>query len=305
MNLKTQKFKCINDYRAMQFSSVFNTVSEIVIAILPVAAVFRFNVDPNQRWGVIGLFSLGYLVAIAGVVRSYYLWKVVETYDLTWWASPQWCCSEVELDLALTCACAAPLRPPIARFIRRVKGLPESFTRMGRRTPFGKDDRSILSTTALSGQQEVDKFVGVAVVEEDDRNAWVQQMSRTIDLEGIAVDGFGYTVSIQGPESAAPRSRMSRHIKGTLRALSSAVPARRSTVKDKECSGRKEAPIELAEPSQPKISRSVEVSADETSRVNSEDYPAHNSRISSKQGSRRVSEQGSNPLTNYTSLDTP
>ena len=101
MILEGEKFTCINDYRGMQFAAIFNTVSEVVVAVLPAIAVFRFKVDPRQRWSVIILLSLGYLVAIAGIVRSYFLWKAAGTYDLTWWASPQWCSAEVEIDLAI------------------------------------------------------------------------------------------------------------------------------------------------------------------------------------------------------------
>jgi hypothetical protein len=295
MTLNDEKFSCINDYKGMQAAAVINTVSEVALAVLPAIAVFRFKVDPSQRWSVIGLLSLGYLVAIAGIVRSYYLWRAAETYDLTWWASPQWCCAEVEIDLALTCACAAPLRPPVARFIKRIRGLPDVVTSMGRRTP--KDDRSILSTTALSGQ---DKFEGVPSVAEDDRNAWVRQMSRTIDLEGIAVDGFGYSVSIQGPPSK-PRGRMSRFSKGTAGALNSVVPSRRGTVRDKEHSERNQVRIELAEPKKPRVIHSVEVSTDEISRVNSEDRMSKwdQTRTSSKQGSHRASEQSANSMKNW------
>lgn len=44
-----------------------------------------------------------------------------------------------------------------------------------------------------------DKFQGVSVINDQDRNDWVKQMSRTIDLEGISDDGFGYMVHISGP----------------------------------------------------------------------------------------------------------
>ncbi|KIW07039.1 hypothetical protein, variant [Verruconis gallopava] len=305
MILKGEKFYCINDYRGMQFAAVFNTVCEIVIAVLPAIAVFRFKVDPKQRWSVIGLLSLGYLVAIAGTLRSYYLWKAAETYDLTWWASPQWCCAEVEVDLAITCACAAPLRPPITRLIRRLKGIPEIVSSIGgRRTPHGKDDRSILSTTALSGQHDMDKFEGVAVIAEEDRNAWVRQMSRTIDLEGIAVDGFGYTVTIQGPEQP-PRRKLSRYVKNTVGALGSTTPSRRNTVKDKDRTNVGREQIELGQPRQSNVECSARESHEEISRVNSEEHASkwNHTRSSSKQGSSRASDLNGPSSKNWTFFD--
>lgn len=306
MILNGEKFTCINDYRGMQFSAIFNTVSEVVVAVLPAIAVFKFKVDPRQRWSVIGLLSLGYLVAIAGIVRSYYLWKAAETFDLTWWASPQWCSAEVEITLAIICACATPLRAPAERLWRHIRGARNKVaSSFGRQTPFSKDGGSILSTTALSRDHD-SKFEGVAVIEEQDRNAWVNQMSRTIDLEGIAVDGFGYSVTIQGPEPV-PRRRLSKYTKGAAVQLSSVVPSRRGTVRDKETAGSSRDPdrIELARPKRTRANRSNELSQNEISRVNSEErgmrWDREHTRTPSKQGSNRVSEaSNSHSMKNWT-----
>jgi hypothetical protein len=94
----------MNDSAAMKASAILNTASELVIAILPVLAVFRLQVDPRQRWTVIGLLSLGFLVTLAGCLRTYTIWRTVQSYDLAWWSTPHWICSEVEIDLALVCA---------------------------------------------------------------------------------------------------------------------------------------------------------------------------------------------------------
>jgi len=78
-----------------------NTVSEFVVALLPVLAVFKLGVTPRQRWSVIGLLSLGFLVTFTGCLRTYYVYRITQTYDITWWAAPQWVCAEVEIDVAL------------------------------------------------------------------------------------------------------------------------------------------------------------------------------------------------------------
>ena len=93
--------KCFDDGLSMQVSAVFNTFAEIWIASLPLVAVFKLRVDYRQRWSVISLLSLGYFVGMAGVVRTYFIFKLFTTFDLTWWSGPQWICSEVEIDLAL------------------------------------------------------------------------------------------------------------------------------------------------------------------------------------------------------------
>ncbi len=97
------------------------------------------------------------------------------------------------------CACAAPLSPHIARLWRRLRGLP--LKPRARRSPKTLD---IVKNTNFSQDYE-------AVAE------WTAIMSRTIDIEGIANDGFGYSVTITGPISATakPRRRPSKLRKST------------------------------------------------------------------------------------------
>jgi hypothetical protein len=96
------------------------------------------------------------------------------------------------------CACAAPLSPHIARLSRRLRGLP--LRPRIRRVPKSID---IVKHATISQDYE-------AIAE------WTAIMSRTIDIEGIANDGFGYSVTITGPISAsAPRRRLSKLQKST------------------------------------------------------------------------------------------
>jgi hypothetical protein len=196
----------------MEISAILNTLSELVIAILPVLAVFQLRVDPRQRWSVIGLLSLGFLVAFAGCFRTYYLYKTVGTYDLTWWSTPHWICSEVEIDTALvsysqvgisgpansnaslqTCACAASLRPLIGYMYRKCKGLSTEI----QRTPSleSKPPRSVKSNVPTTVSTELSSVGN----DHEGQTSWTSLMSRTIDLEGLGVDGFGYRVTITGP----------------------------------------------------------------------------------------------------------
>ena len=93
---------CMNDSKASQASALLNTFSEFVVATLPLFGVFKLGVDRSQRWTVLSVLSLGYLVAIAGCFRCFYLWKALTgQMDISWWGAAQWVCSEVENDLAL------------------------------------------------------------------------------------------------------------------------------------------------------------------------------------------------------------
>jgi len=95
---------CFNDGLSMQVSAVVNTLAEIWIATIPLIAVFKLHVERSQRWAVISVLSLGYTVGVAGIFRTFFIFKAFTTLDISWWSGPQWICAEVELDLALVSA---------------------------------------------------------------------------------------------------------------------------------------------------------------------------------------------------------
>ena len=70
----------------------------------------------RQRVAVNFLFSLGFIVTIAGIVRTWYIYKsLVREYDQTWYAYPLWIAAAIEIDLGVICASAPVLRPLLAR----------------------------------------------------------------------------------------------------------------------------------------------------------------------------------------------
>lgn len=95
--------RCDNDTAVMKACAVINTISEFLLAAFPIVAVYRLHVDRKQRRTVIALLSLGFLVGLAGCIRTYFLWKSMSApdFDMSWWADPHWIASEVEIDLAI------------------------------------------------------------------------------------------------------------------------------------------------------------------------------------------------------------
>lgn len=184
--------RCMDDGTSLTVSGGVNTFSEFIVATLPWVAVFRLGVDRRQRWAVIGVLCLGYLIVLVGCLRTYYLYKIFEDYDLTWWATPQWICTEVELDVAIMCACAAPLRPVVGRTARRFRGIRTPSPEKGARSWFNSKGSRDTDTTQVSSASR-NSLEHMTVSE------WRAAMSRTIDLEGIATDGMGYTIRIAGP----------------------------------------------------------------------------------------------------------
>lgn len=79
------------------------------MAALPIPVLFHLKMRSSQRWEVISLLCLGCLVAAVGVIRTYYVYQSFVYDDLTWYSSPHWICSGVEICVALVCKSACLL----------------------------------------------------------------------------------------------------------------------------------------------------------------------------------------------------
>ncbi|KAF2666783.1 hypothetical protein BT63DRAFT_457739 [Microthyrium microscopicum] len=216
----TADSNCINDGTWMMATAIINTLSEAIIALLPILAVYRLRVAPHQRWSIIGLLSLGFFVAVAGAFRTFYIWKTVTTYDMSWWAAPHWICSEVEINMALISACAAPLKPVITRILkkRRSSFLPFAHTsRLATRSSYSTLSR-------LSQKSAKDAKRG---------DSWTNSTPPSytnIDLEGIdRHDGLGYSVKITGP----PRPERTGKLRKRFRPVKLSIPLKTASVSRK------------------------------------------------------------------------
>ena len=70
----------------------------------------------RQRYAVALLFAMGIIVTVAGIVRTWYIYKsLVTTYDNTWYAYPLWIAAAVEIDLGVICASAPVLKPLLSK----------------------------------------------------------------------------------------------------------------------------------------------------------------------------------------------
>lgn len=72
------------------------------MTITPLPLVMRLRMPLRERLGVVFVFGLGLVVIVAGVVRTYYIWKgLIDSYDVTWYAYPLWIAAAVEIDVAI------------------------------------------------------------------------------------------------------------------------------------------------------------------------------------------------------------
>lgn len=204
---------CIQEGYADTIMSGFNTTSEFLVAALPIPVIMSLRMNKMQRRTVVSLLCLGFLVGVVGIVRSYYVWTLFQSDDLTWWAGPHWICSEVEICVAMVCfvclyiiiywtnhaqicASAPSLRPYLGRVLFHEKptraAVVKSPNKLQKPRSSAESKRSGTQTTAMD-------------------SAWETATRWHFDLEGIGVDGFGYTVTVTGGPEGPKRRKLTNH----------------------------------------------------------------------------------------------
>jgi hypothetical protein len=183
--------RCLEEGISLTILSALNTLSEVIVAVLPIPVIFHLNMDRKTRWTVISLLCLGYLVGIVGIIRTVFGYIVFDTDDLTWWAAPYWMASEIEISVAMVCASAPVLRPVLGRLAQRYH-----LARSALITSFQNRNlshlRSLKSRDQTSNSNHISSY----------STYW-----RPIDVEGIGVDSYGYTVTIiAGPNTQRPKT---------------------------------------------------------------------------------------------------
>ncbi|EKG21253.1 hypothetical protein MPH_01396 [Macrophomina phaseolina MS6] len=131
--------RCFDEGKVVLGIGVVNCFIDLLITALPITIITRLQMPMQQRVGVMILLSLGFVVVVAGAVRTYYIWKgLVVSYDETWLTFPLWIAAAVEINLGVVClpsqlsippppkpnapnpkicACMPALRPLISRYI--------------------------------------------------------------------------------------------------------------------------------------------------------------------------------------------
>ncbi|KAK4554242.1 hypothetical protein LTR86_008770 [Recurvomyces mirabilis] len=93
---------CMNEGKATLAAGIINLFNDFLCAVIPIPLVMNLHMPLKQRVGVCVLFGLGFIVIVAGSVRTYFIWKgLMQSYDETWYAYPLWICAAVEIDVGV------------------------------------------------------------------------------------------------------------------------------------------------------------------------------------------------------------
>ncbi|KAF2397694.1 hypothetical protein EJ06DRAFT_558694 [Trichodelitschia bisporula] len=108
---------CLDEEAIVSVYGIVKTLFDFLITSLPIPVILRLEMPPWRRYAVALLLGLGYLVTIAGIVRTYYTWQALHTpdYDLSWYQGISVIASAVENDLAIITACVPTIRPLVRK----------------------------------------------------------------------------------------------------------------------------------------------------------------------------------------------
>lgn len=107
---------CFNQPALFFANGGLNIAEDLVLYILPTKLLWRMNLPLKQRIALVGIFVVGGLTIIAGIIRIPSLQEAVASNDPTWdhVGSSIW--SSIECNVGIVCACLVHLKPLITRF---------------------------------------------------------------------------------------------------------------------------------------------------------------------------------------------
>ena len=86
----------------MMSFGIITIILDFLLLLLPVPIVWQLDLAFKQRIAVGGLFGLGFIVCIAGIVQACYVDKaLIRSYDETWDGWALWVASAIEVDVGI------------------------------------------------------------------------------------------------------------------------------------------------------------------------------------------------------------
>lgn len=135
--------------------SVIKVFFDVLITTLPIPLVARMRLGKKQKYGVLILFSLGYVVTAAGALRTYYTYLATTSKldDTTWYQYPAFLAAAVENDLAIICACIPTLRPLVRPILASMRGSSVISRWRSVTSIFATTHRTVMESRVDTGEQ--------------------------------------------------------------------------------------------------------------------------------------------------------
>ncbi|KAJ5538928.1 hypothetical protein N7494_008407 [Penicillium frequentans] len=118
---------CLATTKLVFAFELINFFVDVVILAMPPFIISQLHLPKVKKWSVCGVLFLGGMVCVTSIVRLYYIWNPGSAYVRS--LSAMQIISDVQLGVAILCACL-PTYAPLLRFFRRgLKGTKQSSAR--------------------------------------------------------------------------------------------------------------------------------------------------------------------------------
>ncbi|KAI8626554.1 hypothetical protein F5Y19DRAFT_220073 [Xylariaceae sp. FL1651] len=109
--------KCQNQLVGVYLNAVGTLVTDFIILLLPIPAIWKLNLPRTQKWALLGIFGIGGFTSAISIVRVTTLGDPNEGGDLTYNTVTSSCWSVAELSSGVITAALATVRPLVGRFM--------------------------------------------------------------------------------------------------------------------------------------------------------------------------------------------
>jgi hypothetical protein len=92
---------CISEPAHLLAASIINTITDFLVVTLPIPTVWKLKLAGREQVILVLLFGVGFMVSIAGCVRTVYTYQAAVSNDRTWAIYPVWLSSCVELYVGI------------------------------------------------------------------------------------------------------------------------------------------------------------------------------------------------------------
>jgi hypothetical protein len=94
--------RCIDESIEVISMGVVFTTADFLTTITPIPLVMSLQMPTKDRVWACLLLSLGFVVTVAGCIRTYFVWRsMFASWDQTWEGYFMWISAAVELDIAV------------------------------------------------------------------------------------------------------------------------------------------------------------------------------------------------------------
>ncbi|KAI4225425.1 MAG: hypothetical protein L6R36_003909 [Xanthoria steineri] len=156
---KSVKGTCINAPLFFIIGSAPNVLTDFVLLVLPLPAVWNLHTTRAQKISLTGIFMLGSLTCIISLVRFVQL-ITNANMDATWSLGIVSVWSTAEPNLGIVSACLPTMKPLLRRFLPQSKTRSAKASKQSRENSEPKKEVPSATTTESFGSSGFNKFKG-------------------------------------------------------------------------------------------------------------------------------------------------